>query len=124
MRDFQTAPYEALCGCVCVDIPGDSKHMFAKGANPAFAEKLIREGEGKRTVRSYCTRCSGTGLKPVVGQNVRVRTYGVSNRYGIITTISDCGRYVVVRKRGGGEIRCRIEDCHTRGEVKTVESCP
>ena len=117
MRDFQTAPYEYLCGCVSVNILSD------KGDNKELAEKLIREGEGKRTVRSHCTRCSGTGLKPVVGQNVRVKVFRSHDDYGIITTISGCGRYAVVRKRSGREIRCRIEDCHTRGEVKTVESC-
>jgi len=114
VSDFQTAPYEKLCGCVGVNIP------FDKGANKDVVEKLIREGEGKRTVRSYCTRCSGTGLKPVVGQNVRVRIFRSHDDYGIITTVSDCGRYVVVRKRGGREIRCRIEECHTRGEVQST----
>ena len=115
MSDFQTAPYEKLCGCIGVNIPNDYLHTYGKGANPALTEKLIREGEGKRIVMANCTRCSGTGLKPIVGENVRVRTYGVSNRYGVIATVSECGRYVVVRKRSGGEIRCRMDDCHTKG---------
>ena len=89
---------------------------FDKGANEAVTEKLIRAGEGKRTVRSYCTRCGGTGLKPVVGNNVMVKTCRCcGNRYGVIATVSECGRYVVVRKRSGGEIRCRMDDCHTKG---------
>jgi hypothetical protein len=60
-RDFQTAPFEELCGCIAVDIPSHLLYRFDK-PNKKLAEELIRRGEGKRIVLANCSKCGGTGL--------------------------------------------------------------
>ena len=63
--DFQSAPFEALCGCVGILIPSHRLFMYDKGANLAETERLIREGVGSRIVEANCPKCHGVGLKPI-----------------------------------------------------------
>jgi hypothetical protein len=61
--DFQTAPYEQLCGCVSAEIPPGAKWMWDK-PNPHATEHLIRQATGRRMVCANCPDCGGTGITP------------------------------------------------------------
>lgn len=60
--DFQTAPFEMLCGCVGIYIPDHMNHLFDKGPNLELTERLLRDGKGKRIVLANCEKCNGTGI--------------------------------------------------------------
>ena len=63
--DFQTAPYETLCGCVAAMIPAGMNHLWKGDApNHAATERLIRNAVGNRVVLSDCPKCGGTGITP------------------------------------------------------------
>ena len=63
--DFQTAPYDELCGCVGAVIPGHMLHLWPDDGSPNHkaTEDLIRSSKGRRTVMVNCEKCGGTGLK-------------------------------------------------------------
>lgn len=62
--DFQTAPYEKLCGCVSALIPCGLNHLW-KGDKPNHeaTESLITRAVGNRIVLSDCESCGGIGIK-------------------------------------------------------------
>lgn len=64
--DFQTAPYEALCGCVGVEIPSSYNWAYEDRGeprgNPQVTAELIRNGKGRRIVCVNCSKCGGTGI--------------------------------------------------------------
>jgi len=63
--DFQTAPYEALCGCVAAMIPAGMDHLWKGDApNHAATEFLIRNAIGDRVVLADYPKCGGTGITP------------------------------------------------------------
>ena len=68
--DFQTAAYEALCGCVAAMIPAGMNHLW-KGDQPnhAATEYLIRNAVGNRVSLSDCPKCGGTGIAPSLVEN-------------------------------------------------------
>ena len=66
--DFQTAPYEALCGCVGAPLPMGLNYLWPEGKpNHEATERLIRDSAGNRTVMVNCPKCKGTGIMPVKG---------------------------------------------------------
>jgi len=56
--DFQTAPYEKLCGCVAIITNRTTMQ-------PNSIRKLIANNEGNRNVCVNCPDCKGTGILPV-----------------------------------------------------------
>jgi hypothetical protein len=67
--DFQTAPYESLCGCVAVLIPAGMTDIWPDDGTPNHkaTEALIRDSEGRRNVEVNCPKCGGTGIAPNKG---------------------------------------------------------
>lgn len=67
-KDFQTAPYETLCGCVSALIPRHMQHIWKENVpNHVATEHLIRNAVGNRVVLSDCPKCGGTGITPNQG---------------------------------------------------------
>lgn len=54
--DFQTAPYEGLCGCVSI--------ITNREMPPNIVEHLIRNMTGQRNVCANCEICGGSGILP------------------------------------------------------------
>lgn len=67
--DFQTAPYEALCGCVAVDVPASASWAYqdhgVEVANHEMTRRLIEANPRRRIVLANCQKCHGSGLKGV-----------------------------------------------------------
>ena len=72
--DFQTAPYEALCGCVAVvynrELPPDH-----------IVQSHIRQCVGQRNVCANCKSCNGTGIRQEFYDNGTVENHELSRRY-------------------------------------------
>jgi mono/diheme cytochrome c family protein len=66
--DFQSAPYEALCGCVAALVPRAADWAYQyhgeERSNPHMTRRLIEQAVGERIVMANCHRCHGTGLAP------------------------------------------------------------
>ena len=73
LLDYQTAPYEALCGCVGCFVPAAANHMYQEygpngpqeRVNHTATEMLLRGAVGCRIVLANCDKCGGTGLVPL-----------------------------------------------------------
>ena len=70
--DFHTAPYEALCGCVAVEVPRHCNYAYqtpygVERVNHDMTRQLIENGKGCRNVMANCPKCHGTGLVPNAG---------------------------------------------------------
>jgi hypothetical protein len=66
--DFQTAPYDQLCGCVAVLVPSAANHAYQKNGkevvNHEMTRMLIEQGKHQRIVDASCEKCGGTGIAP------------------------------------------------------------
>jgi hypothetical protein len=66
--DFQSAPYDVLCGCVAAFVPSAGKWAYESFGedrpNPRMTRYLIEQAVGERIVTVNCPRCHGTGLAP------------------------------------------------------------
>lgn len=62
---FQTAPYEKLCGCVSAPIPTWAERQFKDDVpNIEATRRLIESHEGCRMVDADCPICDATGMLP------------------------------------------------------------
>jgi hypothetical protein len=64
MKDFQTVPYEELCGCVSALIPSALEHKWKDNQpNHEATKQLLNSTKGQRIVDADCLICKGTGIK-------------------------------------------------------------
>ncbi len=62
--DFQTAPYDDLCGCVAALIPDWAVDQFQPDrANIEGTKRLLEMPETQRIVEANCPKCGGTGIR-------------------------------------------------------------
>ena len=65
--DFQSAPYEALCGCVAVMISESYGKMLDRVSEEdrrRLVKNLLDSSQGYRNVCANCPTCGGSGILP------------------------------------------------------------